>query len=141
MHPLNYISTIIKYSFYIFCINGTRKMWITVVFTITAGSWYALEEKKEEISIKSWSWDRLEAFFVHGASIKNVKMCFSEIYGLPLRALDNQRPNSKPFSCFSSGKSKCSDSTSVRNEYILKNMYKKVLTHCRSWNLETEFPA
>lgn len=51
MHSLNYISTIVKNSFYIFCVNSTCKMWVTIVFAITTCSRYALERNKEKTII------------------------------------------------------------------------------------------
>lgn len=44
MHSLNYVSAIVEHSFYILRIDGARKMWITVMFSVSARRAYTLKK-------------------------------------------------------------------------------------------------
>lgn len=43
MHPLNYVTTIIEYSLDVFRVDGTCKMWVTIMLAITTGRTDALQ--------------------------------------------------------------------------------------------------
>lgn len=49
MHPLYYVTAIVEYSPDVFSINGTGKMRIAIMFSISTGGAYSLcEEKKNQ---------------------------------------------------------------------------------------------
>lgn len=50
MHTLNDVSTIIKYSTNIFCVDSTCKMWITGMTFIATSCTYSLDKIEDEFS-------------------------------------------------------------------------------------------
>lgn len=50
VHPLNYISAVIKNTPNVFCVHGAGEMWITVMFAFTACSADALKEKLNSLT-------------------------------------------------------------------------------------------
>ena len=51
MHALYNVTTIIKYTSNVFCINSTREMWITIMLAFTCRSTYPLKETNRHFCV------------------------------------------------------------------------------------------
>lgn len=60
MHSLDDVSTIVEYASDVLRVDGTCKMWVTIMFTISASGADALKNENNSLKSERINWKRKE---------------------------------------------------------------------------------